>query len=63
MRLGKKNGQFDLQSTGRSCIDERPNRFDPRCVKRRPKPFKIMTPPRKQMKEELRQGVNTAKKA
>jgi hypothetical protein len=34
-------------------VPERPNRYEPRVRKRRPKAYKLMTKPRKQLKQEL----------
>jgi hypothetical protein len=34
-------------------VPERPDRYEPRVRKRRPKPYKLMTKPRKQLKQEL----------
>jgi len=34
-------------------LPERPNRYEPRVRKRRPKKYKLMTKPRKQLKQEL----------
>jgi len=34
-------------------LNERPNRVEPRVVKRRPKPFKLMVKPRSELKAEL----------
>ena len=49
------------KAVGRTLIDERPGRSEPRCVKRRPKPFQYMTAPRKVMKETPHRGKRTAK--
>ena len=49
------------ETVGLTRIDIRPERFEPRCVKRRPKPFQIMTAPRSQMKETPHRGKRTAK--
>ena len=36
-------------------VPERPHRYEPRVRKRRPKKYKLMTKPRKQLKQELAQ--------
>lgn len=46
-----------------STLCERPGRLEPRCVKRRPKPFRLMTAPRHVMKEALQRGKSGAKQA
>jgi Transposase DDE domain len=38
----------------------RPNRVEPRCLKRRPKPYDLMTKPRKELKKELRNKAKIA---
>lgn len=49
------------QAVALTLIDERPGRSEPRCVKRRPKPFQHMTAPREVMKETPHRGKRTAK--
>lgn len=49
------------ETVGHTLIDERPDRSEPRCVKRRPKPFQIMTSSRDKMKETPHRGKRTAK--
>jgi hypothetical protein len=49
------------ETVGQTLIDERPGRSEPRCVKRRPKPFQIMTASREKMKETPHRGKRTAK--
>ena len=46
-----------------TILPERPHRSEPRCVKRRPKTFQLMTKPRHEMKETFHRGRNTAKRA
>ena len=49
------------ESIGRDLIDDRPGRSEPRVVKRRPKPFQIMTAPRAKMKESPHRGKRCKK--
>lgn len=44
-------------------VPERPGRIEPRAVKRRPKPYQLLTSPRAQMKEEIHRGRKYAKAA
>lgn len=44
-------------------IQDRPGRQEPRAVKRRPKPFQLMTAPRDQMREFQHRGKKRAKAA
>lgn len=44
-------------------ISIRPGRSEPRCIKRRPKPFQLMTKPRSVMKENPHRSKFTAKKS
>ncbi len=44
-------------------VPHRPGRREPRCVKRRPKPFSLLTAPRHQMTEVPHRGRNRAKMA
>ena len=46
---------------GHTLIDERPDRSEPRCVKRRPKPFQHMTAPCNIMKENPHRGKRRKK--
>jgi len=46
-----------------NIIPERPGRSEPRCVKRRPKPFQLMMLPRREMKELPHRGRYCAKRA
>ncbi|MEH6825276.1 MAG: transposase [Motiliproteus sp.] len=43
-----------------SRLCERPGRSEPRCVKRRPKPFQLMTAPRPVMRETPHRGRDRA---
>ncbi len=45
------------------CVPNRPGRREPRCVKRRPKPFALLTAPRHQMIEILYRGRHRANAA
>jgi hypothetical protein len=58
--LKRMQAEF-YETVGRTLIDERPGRSEPRCVKRRPKPFQHMTAPRGVMKETPHRGKRTAK--
>jgi len=40
-----------LLNLARDLVPYRPNRVEPRAVKRRPKPFPLLTKPRHQYKE------------
>lgn len=46
-----------------TIVNPRPGRQEPRCVKRRPKPFALLTAPRHQMKEIPHRGRHSAKQA
>ena len=54
-KLGRRKRRemlLDLSFVVAHCkIFERPGRSDPRCLKRRPKPYQLMTKPRHEMKE------------
>ena len=43
-----------LASIGQAILPVRPDRFEPRAVKRRPKPRKLLTKPRHVLREQLR---------
>ena len=47
----------------RDLVLERPGRSEPRCVKRRPKPYQLLTAPRHEMKETPHRGRSHAKEA
>jgi hypothetical protein len=49
------------KSVATYIIPERPNRNEPRAVKRRPKPFRLMTKPRHEMTVEKHKGRKYAK--
>jgi hypothetical protein len=46
-----------LDSLAQQQIGNRPNRVEPRAVKRRPKPHRLLTKPRKEAQAELLRGV------
>jgi hypothetical protein len=46
-----------LDSLAQQRIGNRPNRVEPRAVKRRPKPHRLLTKPRKEAQAELLRGV------
>ena len=49
-------GQSLLRALGKEKVGNRPNRCEPRAVKRRPKKQKLLTKPRKQARAELLSG-------
>jgi hypothetical protein len=51
------------KSIAQNKVPERPWRSEPRCKKRRPKPYQLLTSPRKQMKETPHRGRKHAKAA
>jgi hypothetical protein len=44
------------EAVARDLVPERPGRSEPRCVKRRPKPYQLLTAPRHEMKETPHRG-------
>jgi hypothetical protein len=54
--------RVDLESMSKRRVGDRPNRVEPRAVKRRPKPMKLLTIPRDEAREILRSGVDPFKK-
>jgi hypothetical protein len=46
-----------LDSLAQQRVGDRPNRVEPRAVKRRPKPHRLLTKPRKEAQAELLRGV------
>ena len=50
-----KSAQQDSELRDLVVLPYRPNRYEPRVKKRRPNNYKLMTKPRKQMKQELEQ--------
>ena len=51
------------ESVALDLVPERPGRSEPRCVKRRPKPYQLLTAPRHEMKETPHRGRKHAKTA
>jgi len=51
-----------LASLTRPLVGNRPNRIEPRAVKRRPKPMRLLNMPRDAAREQLRRGVDPYKK-
>nr|WP_291514039.1 transposase [Abyssibacter sp.] len=50
-------------SIAQACVPDRPGRREPRCVKRRPKPYALLTTRRDQMQEVPHRGRYRAKTA
>jgi hypothetical protein len=46
-----------LPLIGKKRVGNRPNRYDPRAVKRRPKPHPLLTMPRKKAKSLIERGI------
>ena len=42
-----------VRGSPRDVVPDRPHRVEPRAVKRRPKPHKLLTRPRKEMRKAL----------
>jgi len=51
-----------IASLTRQLVGQRPNRVEPRAVKRRPKPIPLLTMPRDEARELLRRGIDPYKK-
>jgi Transposase DDE domain len=51
------------ESIAKNIVPERPGRSEPRAVKRRPKPYQLLTAPRHEMKETPHRGKYRAKEA
>jgi DDE family transposase len=49
-------GRVLLVALGKETVGDRPGRWEPRAVKRRPKPHKLLKKPRKQARAELRRS-------
>ena len=49
--------EVQLDSLTEQLIGNRPNRVEPRAVKRRPKPHKLLTKPRDEARAELMAGT------
>jgi hypothetical protein len=52
-----------LEAIADKTLTYRPGRQEPRCVKRRPKPFSLLTRPRHEMKEVAHRGKKHAEQA
>jgi hypothetical protein len=55
-------GQHNLFQIACNEVADRPGRIEPRVVKRRPKPYPLMTKPRNQYKQEKTQNPTIARK-
>jgi hypothetical protein len=51
-----------LKLIGQKRLDDRPDRYEPRAVKRRPKPHPLLTMPRKAAKRLIKRGIILYKK-
>ena len=51
-----------LELIGQKRLDDRPDRYEPRAVKRRPKPHPLLTMPRKAAKRLIKRGIILYKK-
>lgn len=51
-----------LELVGQKRLSDRPDRYEPRAVKRRPKPHPLLTMPRKAAKRMIRRGIILYKK-
>ena len=51
-----------IESLTSQIVGKRPNRFEPRAVKRRPKPIRLLNITRNEAREQLRHGVDPFKK-
>ena len=51
-----------LSSLTSPLVGNRPNRIEPRAVKRRPKPMRLLNMPREAAREQLRRGVDPYKR-
>lgn len=51
-----------IESLTSQIVGKRPNRFEPRAVKRRPKPLRLLNIPRKEAKEMLLEGIDPFKR-
>ena len=54
--------QFELGSIASQLVGTRPDRIEPRAVKRRPKPYRLLTMMRDKAKALLRKGFDPFKK-
>jgi IS4 transposase len=51
-----------LELIGQKRLDDRPDRYEPRAVKRRPKPHPLLTMPRRSAKRLIKRGIIPYKK-
>jgi hypothetical protein len=49
-----------LRHMAKQLVGDRPDRVEPRAIKRRPKPHKLLTKPRTQARAELLNGASVA---
>ena len=54
--------EVQIESLASQLIGNRPNRVEPRAVKRRPKPHRLLTIPREKARELLRNGIDPCAK-
>ena len=52
-----------LELIGRKRVGDRPDRYEPRAVKRRPKPYPRLTMPRGAAKRLIKRGIRLYEKA
>lgn len=53
---------MQLESLTTPIVGKRPNRIEPRAVKRRPKPIRLLNIPRDAAREKLRTGIDPFKR-
>ena len=51
-----------IESLTSQIVGKRPNRFEPRAIKRRPKPIRLLNITRDEAREQLRNGVDPFKR-
>lgn len=54
--------EVQIDSLTSQLVGNRPNRVEPRAVKRRPKPHRLMNMPREEARESLRRGIDPYEK-
>jgi len=59
---GRWHDREYIESLTRQIVGNRPGRFEPRAVKRRPKPLRLLNITRDKAREQLRKGVDPFKK-
>ena len=52
-----------LALIGRKRVGDRPDRYEPRAVKRRPKPYARLKVPRREARGQIARGIRTCEKA